>query len=74
MTKYPIGNYMSSHRLSIAYAFTANQFSSVSIPSSEQDALAYPEWKKAMNKEMKALQKNASKTCAITQKKKDGCM
>ena len=32
-TKYPINNYISSHRLSRSHAFTINQLSSVSIPT-----------------------------------------
>ncbi|CAH1444967.1 unnamed protein product [Lactuca virosa] len=37
--KYPINNYVSSHRLSKTHAFAVNQLSSVSIPSDVQDAL-----------------------------------
>ena len=58
--KYPINNYVSSHRLSESYALTINQLSKVSIPSNVQDALADPRWKKAMNEEMEALQKNST--------------
>ena len=59
-TKYPINNYISSHRLSRSHAFTVNQLSSISIPSNVQDALANPKWKKAMNDEMEALQKTST--------------
>ena len=59
-TKYPINNYVSSHRLTESYAFTVNQLSTVSIPSNVQDALADPKWRKAMYEEMEALQKNAT--------------
>ena len=41
-TKYPISNYMSSHRLSESYTLTVNQLSFISIPSSVQDALENP--------------------------------
>ena len=58
--KYPISNYMSSHRLCESYALTVNQLSTISIPSSVQDALEDPKWTKAMNEEMEALQKNAT--------------
>ena len=51
---------MTSHRLTEAYAFTVNQLSMVSIPSNVQDAVADPKWRKAMNEEMEALQKNAT--------------
>ena len=49
---------MSSRRLTESYAFTVNQLSTVSIPSNVQDALVDPKWRKAMNEEMEALQKN----------------
>ena len=51
---------MSSHRLSESYAFTINQLSTISIPSNVQDALADQNWRKAMNEEMEAQQKNAT--------------
>ncbi|PNX72348.1 pentatricopeptide repeat-containing protein mitochondrial-like, partial [Trifolium pratense] len=56
--KYPINNHVSSHRLSESYALAVNHLSNVIIPSSVQDALLDPKWKKAMNEEMEALQKN----------------
>ena len=59
-TKYPINNYVSSHRLTKSYAFTVNQLSTVSIPSNVQDELVDPKWRKAMNEDMEALQKNAT--------------
>jgi hypothetical protein len=58
--RYPINNYVSSHRLSEPYALTINQLSKLSIPSNVQDALAVPRWKKAMNEQMKALQKTST--------------
>ena len=58
-TKYPINNYVSSYRLTSLYVLTVNQFSTVSIPSNVHDALANQRWRKEMNEEMKALQKNA---------------
>jgi len=51
---------VSSHRLSRSYALTVNQLSTVSIPSNVQDALANKRWRKAMNEEIEALQKNAT--------------
>ena len=59
-TKYSINNYVSSHRLTESYAFIVNQLSTFSIPSNVQDVLADPKWRKAMNEEMEALQKNAT--------------
>ena len=74
-TKYSISNYISTHRLSESNAFTINQLSNVSIPSNVQDALADPKWIKAMNEEMKALQKNNTwELCQLPkEKKKIGC-
>ena len=59
-TRYPIADFISTHRLSKPYAFVIEQLSSASIPSSVQDALTDPKWKKAMNEEMEALQKNST--------------
>ena len=74
-TKYPISDYVSSHRLSCSYALTVNQLSTVSIPSNVQDALADPKWTKVMNEEVEALQKNNTwELCQLpTGKKKVGC-
>ncbi|WJZ91855.1 hypothetical protein VitviT2T_010895 [Vitis vinifera] len=56
--KYPMSNYVSNHRLSESNKSFVNQLSTVAIPNSVQEALAYPRWKAAMNEEMKSLQKN----------------
>ena len=56
--KYPMSNYVSNHRLSESNKSFVNQFSTVAIPNSVQEALADPRWKAAMNEEMKSLQKN----------------
>jgi hypothetical protein len=58
--KYPINNYVSTHRLSESYALTLNQLSNVSIPSSMQEALTEPNWAMTINEEMKALQRNST--------------
>jgi hypothetical protein len=58
--RYPISNYVSSHRLSPSCKAFANQFSSMSIPKNLQDALNSPRWKAAMVEEMEALQKNST--------------
>ena len=58
--KYPINNFISTHRLSESYAYTVNQLSIVSIPKNVQEALNDPDWKKAMNEEMEALQRNST--------------
>ena len=57
--KYPINNFISTTHLSESHAYTINQLSIVSIPSNVQETLADPDWKKAMNDEMEALQKNS---------------
>ena len=56
--KYPMSNYVSTHRLSESNKSFVNQLSIVAIPNSVQEALADPRWKAAMNEEMKSLQKN----------------
>jgi hypothetical protein len=58
--KYPISNYVSSHRLSDSYIAFANHLSSVSTPDNLQNALGNPKWKSAMIEEMEALQKNST--------------
>ena len=56
--RYPISNYVSSHRLSPSCKAFANQLSFVSVPKNLQDALNNPRWKAAMVEEM--LQKNST--------------
>ncbi|KAL6182252.1 hypothetical protein ACLB2K_043675 [Fragaria x ananassa] len=58
--KYLIANYMSNHRLAGSHALVINQLSSISIPSTVQDAMADPKWTQAMNEELEALQKNST--------------
>ena len=52
-----------------------NQLSSISIPSTVQEALMDPKWKKAMNDEMEALQKNHTWELVLlpNEKKTVGC-
>ncbi|PRQ19007.1 putative RNA-directed DNA polymerase [Rosa chinensis] len=57
-SKYPVANYMSTRRLSKSYELFVNQISTVSVPNRVQDALGDPKWRKAMEEEMEALQKN----------------
>ena len=56
--KYPVTNFMSTKRLSKSYESFVNQISAVSVPNKVQDALGDPKWRKAMDEEMEALQKN----------------
>ncbi|CAL2268732.1 unnamed protein product [Prunus armeniaca] len=58
--KYPISNFMSSHRLSPCLKSFAYQLSSVSVPQTLQDALDNPRWKEAMDEELRALRKNST--------------
>lgn len=58
--KYPISNYISSHRFLNSYALAVNQLSKVSIPSSVQNALTDPKWTKAMYEEIEVLQRNST--------------
>ncbi|MBT0984585.1 hypothetical protein KJ032_26485, partial [Salmonella enterica subsp. enterica serovar Typhimurium] len=58
--KYPINNYVFTHRLSKPYASYICQLSSVSIPTKLQDALSDPKWVNAMQVEMEALEKNST--------------
>ena len=53
-----MSHYVSNHRLSKSNKSFVNQLSTVSIPTSVQEALADKRWKAAMNEEMKSLQKN----------------
>ena len=46
--------------MSESHAYTVNQLSTVSIPRNVQEALTDPDWKKAMNEEMEALQRNTT--------------
>ena len=57
---YPIGNYVSYEGLSSSYQAFTSKINSISIPNSIQDAMAIPEWKKAVNEEVNALVKNGT--------------
>lgn len=59
-SKYPISDYVSTCRLSKSFTCTVNQLSSVSIPRNLQEALLDQQWKKAMDEEMDALQRNST--------------
>ncbi|KAI5348904.1 hypothetical protein L3X38_001791 [Prunus dulcis] len=58
--KYPINNYISLSRLSEACVYFVKQLADISIPNSVAEALEDLKWKEAMNKEMRALQKNVT--------------
>lgn len=56
--KYPVANFVSTHRLSKSHKSFVNQFSSVFIPSKVEDSLKDPKQSKAMEAKMEALEKN----------------
>ncbi|KAB2600108.1 hypothetical protein D8674_010379 [Pyrus ussuriensis x Pyrus communis] len=57
-SKYPIANYVSSHKLSKPGKAFVQQISNDSTPNSLKEALSNDRWTKVMEKEMHALQKN----------------
>lgn len=57
-SKYPIANYVSTHRLSETLKAFAHKLSSDYIPRNVEEALLDPQWSQAIKEELKALQKN----------------
>ncbi|KAH9698654.1 retrovirus-related pol polyprotein from transposon RE1 [Citrus sinensis] len=57
-TKYPMSNYVSYDKLSPNFLAFTSQLSSVEIPKNVHEALRVPEWRKAIEEEMRALEKN----------------
>ncbi|KAH9658792.1 hypothetical protein KPL70_023626 [Citrus sinensis] len=57
-TKYPMSNYISYDKLSPNFLAFTSQLSSVEIPKNIHEALRVPEWRKAIEEEMRALGKN----------------
>ena len=74
-SKYPIANYISTHRLSGSYALFVSTLSSVSIPKNVQEALEDSRWTDTMGEEMAALEKNRTwSLCDLPEGKKTvGC-
>ena len=62
-SKYPVVNYTSTMRLSKSYESFVSQIYAVSVPNKVQDALDDPKWRRAMEEEMEALQKNNGNLC-----------
>ena len=58
MSKYPIANYVSTHKLSEPVKVFVHTLSSCHVPSGIQEALTNPKWVQANNEEMDVLQKN----------------
>ena len=57
-TKHSMSNYVSYNKLSPTFLVFTSQLSSVEIPKKVQEALRVPEWRKAIEEEMRALEKN----------------
>ena len=74
-TTYPIENYMSYNNISSNYCAYLSSISNQNEPSNYQEAIENPLWKKAMEEELRALEKN--KTWTIVKlpldKKPVGC-
>ncbi|GJW41660.1 putative RNA-directed DNA polymerase [Tanacetum coccineum] len=72
--KYPIRNYVSHHRLASTHALVVEKLSTVSIPSNVHEVVKNEKWKKAMNEEIEALQKNQTwELVKLPPKKTVGC-
>ena len=57
---YPVSNYVSYTRMSPEYNLVIQAIMTVSIPKNVQEANSSNEWRKAMNEEMEALEKNGT--------------
>ena len=57
---HPVYNFLSYHRLSLAYFVFVSTLSSVFIPKSASEALSHSGWKQAMTKEIDALYSNGT--------------
>ena len=57
-TNHPISNHVSYKKLSPCFSGFISQLSNVNVTKDIQEALNVPEWREAVLKEMKALEKN----------------
>ncbi|CAN1791793.1 Retrovirus-related Pol polyprotein from transposon TNT 1-94, partial [Linum perenne] len=57
-TKHPISNWVSYKKLSGGYKGFIGNLDNIEVPETIQQALQHPEWKKAVEEEIKALEKN----------------
>lgn len=74
-TKHPIGNHVSSEKLSHEYKNFINSVDNTHIPQNFHEAILVPEWKDAVVEEIKALEKNDTwQLCHLPDGKKPvGC-
>ncbi|GMP56667.1 hypothetical protein CsSME_00021073 [Camellia sinensis var. sinensis] len=74
-TQHPIGNFISYDKLSPSFRAFTSSITEIPIPQNIQEAFKSPQWKAAVNEEVRALEKNG--TWAITDlprgKKPVGC-
>ena len=57
---YPVSNYVSYTRMSPEYNRVIQTLMTISVPKNVQEAISSNEWKKAMDEEMEALEKNGT--------------
>ena len=54
-TRYPLVNFISYHRYNPGLRSFVAQISAITEPSSNSEAVNYPEWRYAMSSELQAL-------------------
>ncbi|KAI9180399.1 hypothetical protein LWI28_004458 [Acer negundo] len=59
-TRYPLTNFVSYHRYTLAHLSFVAQISEATEPTSYSEAAALPQWRDAMNSELQALQANGT--------------
>ena len=59
-TNHPICKFVSYEGLSPSYRTFVSTLDSVQVPNSIYEALEHPGWRKAVNEEIKALEKNGT--------------
>ncbi|RVW52356.1 Retrovirus-related Pol polyprotein from transposon RE2 [Vitis vinifera] len=59
-TQHPIGNIISYDKLSPTFRAFTSSITEIQVPQNIQEAFKYPKWKAAVNKEVRALEKNGT--------------